>query len=99
MRWSLENDCASASVIQVRYFDVTRRLFWPADPNQVLTVEHGAPMGITLNCTSGDTVCFGAANADDSIFWGMDVNGSKSCAKCCAICGNGDVTTIPLECN
>jgi hypothetical protein len=98
--WSLEDDCASAPIIQVRYFDITNKLVWPADKTQVFTVVPGAPMSVTLSCTGGDKICFGAANADDSLFWGLDINGSKSsCPNCCATCGDGNVPTIPLVCN
>jgi hypothetical protein len=82
----------------VRYFDVTNKLVWPADPTQVFTLTPGAPMSAPLECTAGDKICFGADNLNDTLFWGMDINGSKTCTACCATCGNGDPPTIPLVC-
>jgi hypothetical protein len=77
---------------------VTNRLVWPADATQVFTLVPGPAMSVNLECTNGDKICFGASNVAGTLFWGLDIDNSKSCMSCCATCGNGNPPTIPLAC-
>ena len=101
----MEDECNDGQATNVRFFEDAsgnisqQSAAWPSrdlvysnnDPGEGSTIFDGV-----LNCTAGYTVCYGARprNEGDS-YWGVDIDGSKSCDNCCTTCpasGRGEFT-------
>jgi hypothetical protein len=99
MTWTLSDACIDGENVQVRYFDATNLGFWPPDPTQVYLIPDGTTASKTLACTTGAKICFGANEPGHGLYWGLDIDASKSCTSCCFTCSDTTVNAGPLVCN
>lgn len=98
MAWTLTDSCADGVGIQIRFFDTTNGLHWPADPTQVYKGLDGVAGEVDLACLPGATVCYGAEpDPSDGRSWGMSLDGTHGCPACCSTCGASP--SIGLTCN
>jgi hypothetical protein len=98
MGWSTADLCSNGEDIEIRFFDTTNLVVWPADLTQVFVLRTGQTQGINLACTTGAQICFGADQPNHGLYWGLDIDASQSCTSCCATCANVTINQ-PLSCN
>jgi hypothetical protein len=73
--------------IYVNLFSRARNWNWPGPKKHfVLNAGQSATAGAGA-CQSGEKICFGGANRDNSKYWGDGRDGRKGCANCCIQCG------------
>ena len=101
MTWDIRDACSDGWGIEVRFFDVTNSLVWPANSNLVYTANPAGTVRRTLSCVTGAQICYGARPRNDfsSDYWGVGIDGNQGCDTCCSICGAGNPTPKDLICN
>jgi hypothetical protein len=94
MTWSIGDTCNDGENIEIVFFDESDKLAW--NPTYV---SYGTTSS-TINCTTGDLICIGGRQSGHGLYWGVDVDDSKTCPSggCCYFCGAGTVTFDP-SCN
>ena len=98
MHWGIENGCFNGESILIKFFDVDRGVEWPA-PAKAYSVAPGATQDFVLLCTPGDWICLGGQQPQHHLYWGVDIDNSKSCTQCCVRCAVQAGTTTTLMCN
>jgi hypothetical protein len=76
----------TGSDLYVRYHSMASPDVWPGN-NRAYFVKNGAVHAITVRCTAGTHVCWGAWPANRSSYWGVGENPQNHCPSCCGICG------------
>lgn len=77
--------------IQFEFVEDRGSLAWPGG-NEAYDVAPYDSETVTLNCNSGQWICYGAwVKGSGRPVWGVGNNHSNHCSKCCASCG-GTVT-------
>lgn len=98
MSWNLTNLCLNGETINVRFFDAANGMVWPAATDGVYLLPRGGVLNQTLECITGGTVCYGARQPSNGIYWGVDIDGGQSCSSCCFTCAPATFTPGPLFC-
>ena len=71
--------------MQVAFYSQDRNLVWGA-----FDLDDRATHDLTLNCRSGEKICYGAwPTGTSSPYWGVGPNNSHGCTRCCWTCGGG----------
>src|SRR5262245_22264497 len=79
---------------QVEYRSQTRNAAWPGD-NKAWDLADDAIHEHTLNCRSGERICFGAWDKGSGRpQWGQGRDGKRNCSDCCWICKDGRRTPV-----
>lgn len=83
--------------VQIEFYAQGRRHAWPGG-NQAYGLNDYDTHTYTLNCRSGERICYGAwVTGNSSKYWGVGSNNKYSCSNCCATCGAGDTPKIVLR--
>jgi hypothetical protein len=96
LTWEIKDSCNDGQRVELRFFDVTDHVQWPADPTQIYPLNYGDDNTYKLNCTTGAKICYGAS--DSTGYWGVGENNTESCSGCCNTCADTSVTPISLTC-
>jgi hypothetical protein len=94
-----DTDCSVA--LNLRFFDKTANLVWPANGEVYVLNEPGQQQQFSLQCTTGHQVCYGASyysNTDVPAYWGVGIDGTEGCATCCYTCADQTVSGPSLSC-
>jgi len=94
--WEVKDSCNDGQRIELRFFDETDHVQWPANPTQIYPLNYGDDNTYNLQCTTGAKICLGASDSTGS--WGVDENNTQSCSGCCNTCANTTVTPTALTC-
>ena len=87
MTWYFHNHSGGKD-IDIEF--TTTNHIWPGD-NEAYALPANERTDITLNCFSGQRICYGAWDKyDHRYYWGMGINRRHSCASCCYICGESN---------
>jgi hypothetical protein len=89
--WTTSDGCLSGQTTYFKFFDVDN-----GSESEQFYVTSGSSYTVSLTCTAGDRICFGARQG--SSYWGVDIDNSKACTDCCAFCTDG-VVKHTLTCN
>lgn len=96
--WLVTDDCDDGLPIEWRLFSQVRDWSWPGADTTFLTTGLGAEDYQTIQCFSGEMICF--AGKSGETVWGFNLDGSGSCDECCAPCGGDTVLDLGfLSCN
>lgn len=92
MRWEITDGCRDDRGIQLKFFDSANNLVWPSS-SSVYVIPSGETRTGTLSCRTGANICYGARkDPETSTYWGVDLDGSRTCASCCNTCRDTTVT-------
>lgn len=94
--FNLTDGCNNGIPIDYKFYDVTNHLVWPSSSTHYSTQAYNATYTHNLTCNSGANVCYGARSA--SLYWGIDLDGTKSCPDCCISCQSGNSLSRRLSC-
>jgi hypothetical protein len=85
---------SEASVkVQIEFYSQDRSVAWPGN-GMAWDLNDYQRHTYTLNCRSGEQICFGAwVTGNSSRYWGVGANNSHGCQKCCFTCGAGNYPT------
>ena len=83
--WTVADQCDDNSGVELRFFQYPGQTAqpsrsWPSSPDEVF---RASPESITLRCTSGQRVCYGAqstsfdAEGNPSSVWGVGIDGDR----------------------
>lgn len=94
--FNITDGCNNGISIDYKFYDVTANLVWPSASSHYFTSAFDATYTHNLQCTTNDKVCYGARSVNT--YWGLDVDGSKSCSDCCIFCTEGNSLSRRLTC-
>lgn len=89
LRWTITDGCNNGISIRYKFYDVDNNLVWPSSTTYWYTEYFGATYSHNLTCRTGAKICFGARAA--TTYWGVDLDGTQSCATCCTTCRDASV--------
>lgn len=93
--FNITDGCDDGETVDLRFFDVTDNLQWPANTSQAYALNYNNTYTYNLSCNTGDKICYGAS--DQTWYWGVSVDDSQSCPDCCWTCANA-TESINLVC-
>jgi hypothetical protein len=93
LKWTVVDGCNDGQDIQIRFWDFINQLVWPDNVN-VYVQSYFTQVTYSLQCTTGNTICLGANEPVNQLYWGVDIDGSETCPDCCYTCANASVTGI-----
>lgn len=92
MGFLLENEHRQPVAIELHGKDRA----WPGD-NQVYLLGPGDIKKVTISCTTGERICYGAwINGNDRVAFGVGPDNDRTCHNCCSICVGQTMETIDL---
>jgi hypothetical protein len=92
MRWELTDGCRDGRGIQLKFLDRANNRVWPGS-SEVYLIPSGETRAGVLSCRTGANICYGARrDPETSTYWGVDLDGSRSCDGCCNTCRDTTVT-------
>jgi hypothetical protein len=94
--FDITDGCNNGIQIDYKFYDVTNNLVWPSATTHYNTLQFGETYHHALLCHDSAKVCYGARSA--GFYWGIDVDGSKSCSDCCIFCEEGKNLSRRLTC-
>jgi hypothetical protein len=94
--FALTDGCNNGVSIDYKFYDFANNLVWPTSSTHYVTQAYNATYTHDLSCNTGANVCYGARSL--TLYWGVDVDGSKSCADCCISCQSGNSLSRRLTC-
>jgi hypothetical protein len=85
------------NIIDVEFYSQDRNHAWPGG-SKVYTISDYNTKHYTLNCVSGEKICYGAGvRGRYSQYWGVGIGNRQSCIGCCFVCGGGATRPIVLN--
>jgi len=99
--FTITDACHDGWAIDYRFWDETNGLVWPSSTTSYFSQFDDTPYQSALSCETGALICYGARDANPAlpIYWGVDVDNSKSCADCCIRCQSGNSLNRRLTCS
>lgn len=97
LNWVVNDSCYDGEEIDYKFYDVTRSLVWPGTGTH-WAISPGDTVTRSLTCYTGDKICIGGRQSGHLLFWGVDIDDTKSCIGCCFTCTDGTVSIGPLTC-
>ena len=99
MTWRFEKTCNDGYTTSLKLYDRDSGAVWPSNTRS-WTFKSGESITETISCSSGNKICFGAANnADDSLgYWGIGIGHFLGCTDCCRSCGTSSDVINTLKC-
>jgi hypothetical protein len=92
MGFVLENEHSRSVAIELH----GKESVWPGH-EQVYLLEPGDIKEVTISCTPGERICYGAwINGNDSLNFGVGPDNDRTCHSCCAICVGHTMETFDL---
>jgi len=100
MSFSITDSCNDGFFTRFKFYDVDNNLVWPNSSTHYTTPGLGITSTKELACVSGAKICYGAALQADGggVYWGIGLNGDKSCTNCCYTCTLGSSVGKNLSC-
>lgn len=92
----IEDGCNNGISIWYKFYDFANSLVWPSATTHYYTDYYGASYTHNLSCRTGGSVCYGGRSSN--WYWGVDLDGSKSCTDCCITCSAGNRLSRRLTC-
>jgi hypothetical protein len=86
MTWVFKDSCNDGSQLKFKFYDFAENLVWPSS-SQYYYMNYNNTVQQTLNCPTGDQICYGAESA--SGYWGVGLYGDQGCSGCCYTCDGG----------
>jgi hypothetical protein len=84
--WTFTNHTDDA--VQIEFTTDPPSHVWPGD-NKAYTIQPHSTRSETLNCVSGQKICYGGwVRGNDKQYWGAGNNGDYNCDNCCVRCGS-----------
>lgn len=71
--------------VWLRFYDETANLVWPDNTNAYF-LDAGQTFSYPLDCTPGDSICYGAEDDARTGYWGVGLDNQYTCNSCCATC-------------
>lgn len=96
MSIDLVDSCDDGLNTNYKYYDTINNEVWPSSTTQWVTPGYDLKSSHTLECRNDGQVCLGARA--DTRWWGVDVDGSKSCDDCCTPCRT-TILTWTIKCD
>jgi hypothetical protein len=98
--FNITDGCNNGISIDYKFYDETNNLVWPSASSFYFTSALNATYSSNLSCESGANVCYGARSTvnGSQVYWGVDLDNSKSCTNCCITCVNGNSLSRTLTC-
>jgi hypothetical protein len=82
--------------VEVQLYSLNRDFLWPG-PSEVFLLDDGEKKMMTLDCETGESICYGAwPQGDRTTFWGVGPRKARRCDNCCYICRGGKTEEIDL---
>ena len=99
LSFQITDSCNNGYTVYYKFFDETDNLVWPS-ATQAYYIDYGQTFTSTLQCNTGDKICYGASDADNDAlgYWGVGVSGLESCTDCCYSCATSQVN-LSLDCS
>jgi hypothetical protein len=94
LEWDISN--GSQDQIAVTFFSQNSPSVW-LGLNHSFPVKSGARHSISLACTPGELICFGAWVGGKNKEWGIGYQGRNWCEDCCSYCGSGTISTMVVD--
>ena len=94
--FNITDGCNNGIPIDYKFYDVTNNLVWPSATTHYATQAFNATYRHDLSCRADAKVCYGARSS--GFYWGIDLDGSKSCSDCCIFCTEGNSLSRRLTC-
>ncbi|MEO1200734.1 MAG: hypothetical protein AAFX39_16170 [Pseudomonadota bacterium] len=83
--------------VQLEFYSQWRDAAWPGN-GQAYVIADYEVHAYTLNCQSGEQICYGAwVDGDASTYWGVGLNDQYGCSNCCYTCNGGATPVINLN--
>ena len=100
INFTITDGCNNGVSINYKFYDETNNLVWPSSTTYYYTTALNASYSSNLSCLEGANVCYGARSTlnGGQIYWGVDLDNSKSCTNCCITCVNGNSLSRTLTC-
>lgn len=92
LTWKTMDNCLNNENVQLRFFDRDDRLAWPSYTT-VYILEPGNSYSNGLTCTKGARICYGANQPQHKLYWGVDIDNSRTCTNCCYVCDTKEAST------
>ena len=106
MELTVVDQCPDGEDIQYRFFEFVSRSstrpagVWPGGDRVYVTRGYSLRTTSRLRCTAGRLVCYGGeSRTTQRIYWGIGIDGDKSCSQCCVTCRSGVNTGWSLTCS
>jgi len=75
--------------IQVSFYSYDRNHAWPGG-DQAYNLRRARDEQWKLSCRKGEKICYGAwVRGNAKTYWGVGLNKSQSCDRCCVTCDGG----------
>jgi hypothetical protein len=88
IQWLFTNH--TDETIQIEFTTDPPNRVWPGD-NKAYTIPPHSTQSKTLNCVSGQKICYGGwIKGNFTKYWGAGNNGDYNCDNCCAKCGSAN---------
>lgn len=94
--FTITDGCNNGVQIRYKFYDFANNLVWPTSTTHYFTEAFNSSYTHNLSCRTGANICYGARSA--TFYWGVDVDGSKSCPDCCITCQSGGSLSRRLTC-
>ncbi|MEX1361881.1 MAG: hypothetical protein AB1Z98_02075 [Nannocystaceae bacterium] len=95
-QWTVADDCSDGVGIGWRLWSRDRDWAWPNADEVFVTEGEGRPSHEEVECLKGELMCFGAVAGDRS--WGVGIDGTGTCDRCCYYCREDPVDFGGLGC-
>lgn len=79
--------------VQVEFYSQDRNVAWPGGDEAYVVADYDTHE-YTLQCNSGEKICYGGWPADGSTYWGSGTDDRHGCRHCCAICDGRSVSYV-----
>jgi hypothetical protein len=94
--FNITDGCNNGVQIDYKFYDQTNNLVWPSATSHYFTSAFNATYTHNLLCRTNAKICYGARSA--GFYWGIDVDGTKSCSDCCILCETNATLSRRLTC-
>ena len=91
LTWKFTNGTTTRSKIEIKFFSQNRDFVWPSK-STVWPLTNQNPLSMTLQCSRGEKICYGANAPGTTSTWGSGIDGKARCDACCYLCDNTTVT-------
>jgi hypothetical protein len=100
LKVTLTDSCDDEKGFGYRVFDRTNLVVWPPVLTSLFVIPAGQSRFTEVPCVRGAQICYGAeTDPSDGRAWGLGLAANKTCADCCAICGDSAEASFTLACD
>jgi hypothetical protein len=95
--FQITDGCNDGYSIDYKFYDETNNLVWPSSSTYYYTSYYNTAYTNSLSCNTGAKVCYGGNTG--TLYWGVGVDNTQSCADCCISCQEGNALSRTLTCS